>query len=130
MKNIIPTIGIDLVEIDRFKYWHRYTNRRLRKLFSEREIAFCQSVSIKSAERFAARFAAKEALFKALAPYAQKTPPLFTIFKALEITTSASGAQIHVAWDSHTSILSNTNISHLRPNFLSAIPEQQLALSL
>lgn len=99
MKNIIPTIGIDLAEIDRFKHWHRYTNQRLSKLFSEREIAFCQSVPIKSAERFAARFAAKEAFFKALSPYVKKTPALFTIFKALEVTSNASGVQLYVAWD-------------------------------
>lgn len=94
-----PTIGIDLVEIKRFAHWHAYSDKQLRKSFSDQEIIFCRSVPAKSAERFAVRFAAKEALFKALAPYADATPPLLTLFACAEIKTGSNGAQFHIDWD-------------------------------
>jgi len=59
-------IGIDSVEIERFEHWHQFQRNTLKKIFSEQEIEYCLSNPIKSAERFAARFAAREACFKAL----------------------------------------------------------------
>lgn len=97
--HMTPTIGIDLVEINRFKQWHVYSDCQLSKLFSKQEIIFCRAIPLKSAERFAARFAAKEAFFKALAPYAKETPPLLAVFKSIEIVTSRSGAQFRILWE-------------------------------
>ncbi len=57
--------GIDIIEIDRFAHWHEYSLSQLQKVFSLQEITYCLQVPSKSAERFAARFAAKEAFFKA-----------------------------------------------------------------
>ena len=94
-----PTIGIDLVEIKRFQHWHNYTDKQLRKLFSQTEITYCRAVSSKSAERFAVRFAAKEALFKALAPYARGIVPLFTLCAASEIASDQYGVRISTQWD-------------------------------
>jgi len=63
---MIAAIGIDSVEIERFKTWSSLPEDKLLKIFSEKEINYCLSNSKKSAERFSARFAVKEAFFKAL----------------------------------------------------------------
>ena len=59
-------IGIDAVDIKRFAHWHRYKKTMLLRFYSSAEIDYCMNVQIKSAERFAVRFSAKEAFFKAL----------------------------------------------------------------
>lgn len=56
---MIHGVGIDVVDIDRFKQSLERTPGLKQKLFTETE-------SIKSIESLAARFAAKEALMKAL----------------------------------------------------------------
>ncbi len=55
--------GIDIIEIPRIQgVVERYGDRFLRRIFTPREIAFCNG----KANRLAARFAAKEATSKAL----------------------------------------------------------------
>jgi holo-[acyl-carrier protein] synthase len=61
---MILGIGVDSVEINRFSQWHTYSQEKLRRIFSSQEIDYC--LSNQSAERFAVRFAAREALYKAL----------------------------------------------------------------
>ncbi len=63
---MIIGIGTDLVEIARVeRMLERHPERSERKLFTTREIEYCRR-SQRPYESFAARFAAKEALFKAL----------------------------------------------------------------
>jgi holo-[acyl-carrier protein] synthase len=63
---MIIGIGIDIIEIARIeKAIARYGDRLLNRLFTPGEIAYCQRKR-NPAERFAARFAAKEATLKAL----------------------------------------------------------------
>lgn len=62
---MILGIGIDSVEVARFTLWHTYSKKQLLRIFSQSEIEYCLSVPAKSAERFAVRFAAREALYKA-----------------------------------------------------------------
>src|ERR1700761_7000887 len=58
--------GVDLIEIERIAHSiERYGERFLRRIYTDHEIAYCQSKR-SSAESFAARFAAKEAGAKAL----------------------------------------------------------------
>lgn len=60
---IVLEVGIDLVEIDRIELLvRRYGARFLNRVFTEREIQDCDA----RAESLAARFAAKEAVMKAL----------------------------------------------------------------
>lgn len=77
----MQSIGIDAVDIIRFKEWHRYSKKQLLKIFTDQEIAYCLEISVKSAERFAAHFAAKEAFFKALSPLISAPIPFFTVCK-------------------------------------------------
>lgn len=59
-------IGIDIIEIDRIKQSvDNYGDRFLKKIFTEKEINYSQTKANKY-QHFAARFAAKEAIYKAL----------------------------------------------------------------
>lgn len=101
MNNKIPTIGIDSVEIERFKQWHTYPKKSLLRIFSEEEIAYCLQSPAKSAERFAARFAVRESFFKALHQAIQPTKiPFLTLCKAIATHITGNGSpQIIVDWD-------------------------------
>jgi holo-[acyl-carrier protein] synthase len=63
---VIVGLGLDIAEIDRLE--HVLTRRGaaiLERLYTPREVAYCESHKNKF-ERYAARFAAKEAAMKAL----------------------------------------------------------------
>ncbi len=63
---MIVGIGIDIAEPARLRAAaERYGRRFLERVFTEKEIAYCERKRNKW-ERYAARFAAKEAAFKAL----------------------------------------------------------------
>jgi len=63
---MIVGLGLDIAEIDRIGgAIQRHGQHFLERLFTPAEIAYCQSYR-HSAERFAGRFAAKEAAMKAL----------------------------------------------------------------
>ena len=74
---MIVGIGVDTVETERFAVWRTYPRRKLQRIFSEQEIAYCMEVAALSAQRFAVRFAAKEALLKTLAAASIPLPLLF-----------------------------------------------------
>lgn len=60
-------IGIDICEIERFKKLiEKYDNRFLDKIFTENEKEYCREKINKGAPSYSVRFAAKEALFKAI----------------------------------------------------------------
>jgi holo-[acyl-carrier protein] synthase len=60
----IYSIGIDLIEIERIeKLLDRYGDKFMRRIFTEVEIEYCSKKKDKGS--FAARFATKEAVFKA-----------------------------------------------------------------
>lgn len=63
---MIVGTGVDLVETERIRQaLERYGERFFKRLYTPGEIAYCERFKNK-AERYAARFAAKEAAFKAL----------------------------------------------------------------
>ncbi len=64
---MILAIGIDCIEIERFAQWHLYSDAQLSRIFCPQEIAYCKENPTLAAQRFAVRFAAREALYKALA---------------------------------------------------------------
>jgi holo-[acyl-carrier protein] synthase len=64
---VIVSIGIDIIEIRRVREVLARTPRFRERVFTERERAYCDSRGEQSAaQHYAARFAAKEAAFKAL----------------------------------------------------------------
>ena len=59
--------GTDIIEIDRIKESiESLGNRFLQRVFTEREIQYCESKKAQKYQHYAARFAAKEAVFKAI----------------------------------------------------------------
>lgn len=58
-------LGADIVEIDRIKALARRQPRFLTRVFSREEIAYCRGKK-RQWQHFAVRFAAKEAVWKAL----------------------------------------------------------------
>lgn len=62
----MKSLGIDIIEIDRIeKIIQEFGDIFLKKVFSEEEIKYCKAKA-KPSQHFAARFAAKEAIAKAL----------------------------------------------------------------
>lgn len=85
-------VGIDIVEVSKLKHWQKYSLKTLKRIFSQEEIEYCLSDSNKSAERFAVRFAAKEAFYKAISQiFLEKTPPLLFVMKNAFTTISKNG---------------------------------------
>jgi len=63
---MIVGTGVDITETERIEQaLQRHGERLAKRLYTPREIAYCEQFKNR-AERFAARFAAKEAAFKAL----------------------------------------------------------------
>ena len=59
--------GTDIIEIDRIKESIESLGEKfLNKVFTEREIQYCESKKMQKYQHYAARFAAKEAIFKAI----------------------------------------------------------------
>ncbi len=59
-------IGVDIIEIDRVKESvDKYGDQFLNKIYTEKELEYCLSKASKY-QHLAARFAAKEAVFKAI----------------------------------------------------------------
>lgn len=81
----MKAVGIDIVEIARFKYWSNYNLKTLAKIFSQQEIEYALNINIKSAERFASKFAAKESLFKALSNLPEFDIKFLKLCKFIEV---------------------------------------------
>ena len=80
-------IGTDCTDIIRFENIYKQ-KRLLKKIFTNAEIKCCQERN-NSAKNYATRFAAKEAIIKALFAYDIKIP-----FNRIEITNEANGRPI------------------------------------
>ena len=98
---MILGIGIDSAQVERFGLWKNIGLPQLKKVFSEEEIAYCLKVPRLSAQRFAVRFAVREAFFKALCAM-QKTAqhPFLKVCKAIELLhTDNQIPVVQVNWD-------------------------------
>lgn len=93
------SLGIDAVEIKRFSHWHKYTKNQLKRIFSDSEINYCLNNPIKSAERFALRFAAKEAFYKAISPLLVQPITLLQTFKYIQIIKNNGAPYLYVQWE-------------------------------
>ena len=63
---MIVSIGIDIIEVARIREVLARTPRFAHKVFSEAERNYCDGRGAVAAQHYAARFAAKEAMLKAL----------------------------------------------------------------
>jgi len=63
---MILSIGIDITEVYRMRDTIARTPRFAERVFTEAEREYCESKGVAAAQSYAARFAAKEALLKAI----------------------------------------------------------------
>lgn len=63
---MIVSIGTDIIEVYRIRETLERTPRFVERVFTEKEREYCEAKGAVSAQSYAARFAAKEALLKAL----------------------------------------------------------------
>lgn len=62
------TVGTDIIEVKRIQ--DAIENNNLKNtVFTEKEIAYCESKKVTKYQHYAGRFAAKEAVFKAISGY-------------------------------------------------------------
>lgn len=62
--------GVDIVEISRVEKSINNTNKRfISEIYTEKEIEYCESKGKAKFQHYAARFAAKEAVFKAISNF-------------------------------------------------------------
>jgi|ERR1700733_486652 len=86
---MIAGIGIDSIEIERFAHWHSWPRTKLLRIFSDAEINYCLAIPACSAQRFAVRFAAREALYKAITQLQpEHATPFLTLCRAITIQTT------------------------------------------
>lgn len=63
------TCGTDIIEVKRIqKAIQNKGDKFLNEIYTKNEIEYCESKNINKFEHYAARFAAKEAIFKAISP--------------------------------------------------------------
>ncbi len=94
------SLGIDAVDIERFSQWHTFTHKKLQRVFTRSEIDYCLSNPKKSAERFAVRFAAKEAFYKAIIPLLKEPLPLLYVCIHCEIKKTDTGTPVFfIQWE-------------------------------
>lgn len=61
--------GVDIIEIERIKQSIEDTDGKFcERVYTEKEIEYCESKRAQKYQHYAARFAAKEAVFKAISP--------------------------------------------------------------
>lgn len=83
-------IGIDIIEIERIKESiNKYGDSFLNKIYTQNELDYCLS-KFNKYQHLAARFAAKEAIYKALATSWEKD----STWKSIEITNEPNGLPV------------------------------------
>ena len=104
---MIAGLGIDIVDVERIAEKIAKNNGFRELVFSADEIAYCESKAYKY-EHYAARFAAKEAFFKALGT----GWPEDTAFNEVEIVTNGQGKpEIVLLGLTHTTIIALGNFN-------------------
>ena len=103
--------GVDIIEISRIeKAIERQGEKFLNTVYTENEIQYCESHKINKFQHYAARFAAKEALYKALSEIIPKESLKWTAF---EITNDENGKpKVNINFDKIKDI--DISISHCK----------------
>lgn len=84
------TCGTDIIEIDRIKQSiEDLGDKFLKRVYTDREIEYCEGKNMQRYQHYAARFAAKEAAFKALSQYLNDSYSIE--WKDIEVENSKSG---------------------------------------
>lgn len=109
---VIKGIGTDIIEVQRFSQWHTYSLQKLKRIFSVDEINYCLQIPTNSAQRFAVRFAAKEAMVKALSGM-EITLPLLYVFSHVSIVKNEKGKPLFLISETIKKILPEKITTHV-----------------
>lgn len=107
------TIGTDIIEVDRIKNAMELPSFSIR-VFTDQEIAYCESKSESTKyQHYAARFAGKEAIFKALS---QKLSSKYDIeWKNIEILNDKSGKPtVNLIGTNIKNVKIDVSLSHIK----------------
>ncbi len=102
-------VGTDIIEVQRIKRLIEKNNRFRDRVFTKKEIAYCEKKKNK-AHSYAARFAAKEAFFKALGTGWRKG----VTFKDVEVRNQPSGKPELVLYGKSKEIAERNQIENIQ----------------
>ena len=104
------TCGIDIIEMKRVKESIENTGDAfLRRVFTEKEIEYCESKNKQKYQHYAARFAAKEAVFKAIS--GQLKDKYSVTWKDFEVENDVNGRPKINIYNIDNSNIENIDIS-------------------
>ena len=87
------TTGIDIIEVGRIKdAIEEMEDKFLNKIYTEQEIEYCNNSKLMKYQHFAARFAVKEAVFKAISDYGNLDKE--DLWKSIEVINKESGKPV------------------------------------
>ena len=112
------SLGVDIEAIERFSEMiKRFKRTTLKRIYTEGELAYCFAKK-NPAPSLAARFAIKEAAFKALSPLGQKI-----FHRQIEIKNSPSGAPMarFVSEGLNSKFLLKVSLSHSRTDAIAIV---------
>ena len=103
------SVGVDVVSVAEVSAaLNRFGDRYVRRIFTAHEAAYCQAAANVAGARFAARFAAKEAVVKALEPGCR-----WTDWRAIEVRRQRSGACALVLRGEAATLADRRGIRHI-----------------
>lgn len=84
------TTGVDIIEVNRIKKAiEEMGDHFLNRIYTEKEIEYCKKLNEMQYQHFAARFATKEAVFKALSEYISSREDI--LWKEIEVINEKDG---------------------------------------
>ena len=87
------TTGIDIIEVDRIKKSiEELGDSFLNRIYTKNEIEYCNKSGVMKYQHFAARFAAKEAIFKAISEFISGRED--AMWKDIEVINIESGKPV------------------------------------
>ena len=117
--------GIDIIEVERIKEnIEKHGDRFLNRVFTQKEIEYCESKNTQKYQSYSGRFAAKEAVFKALS---YKLDNKYEIeWKDIEIVNDENGRPVVNVYGKPKEIIKNSDnidisITHVKEMALASV---------
>ncbi len=108
---MILKTGTDIIEVERIKESiEKYKEKFLKRVYTDKEIEYCEGRQIQKYQSYAGRFAAKEAIFKAISAFINNKFELE--WKDIEVLNDKDGRPVvNLSNTLKESIINNCNNS-------------------
>lgn len=101
-------VGTDIIEVERIKTSiENFGEKFLNKIYTQEEIIYCNKNADTKYQHFAVRFAAKEAVFKAISELTSNS----LVWKNIEVKNSSNGRPIVILHGPEKEKIDNIDIS-------------------